>query len=118
MDIKGTFWFTNIQYQLYSTSWNNNWNMQTVSEDGTYTMNGYLEYGSNTDMSHTAYYQMFLNNGSKKSSSNSLIFGGVPGSPSISIGGAPAYAPVKKAAKKDAGSNNDAASTFVSLKKN
>lgn len=118
MDVKGTFWFTNIQYQLYSTSWNNNWNMQTVSEDGTYTMNGYLEYSSNSDMSHTAYYQMFLNNGSTKSSSNSLIFGGAPGSPSVSIGGSPSYAPSKNAVKRSVSSNLAASSKFLSMKKN
>ena len=116
-DIKGTFWFNTIQFQIYSDHWNNNWSNQTVSDDGSYTMNGNMTYGSNSSMNHTGFYQMYLHNGGTKSSSNSLIFGGVPGNPSISIGGTPAYAPARKVAKKDVTSNNEASSTFVSMKK-
>lgn len=116
-DIKGTFWFNTIQFQIYSDHWNNNWSSQTVSDDGSYTMTGYMTYGSNSSMNHTGFYQMYLHNGGTKSSSNSLIYGGVPGNPSISIGGTPAYAPARKVAKKDVTSNNEASSTFVNMKK-
>ena len=81
-------------------------------------MNGKLTYSSNSNMSHTSYFQMYLHNGSIKNSTNSLVFGGSPGSPTISIGGAPpAYASAKNSTRKVVSSgNNKGKSSFVSMK--
>lgn len=86
-EIKGAFWGSTIQYQIYSSDWNNYWDSQTINSDGTYTMTGKLTYSSRSSMGHSSYYQMYLDNGQTIKSSNGLSFGGTPGSPTVSISG-------------------------------
>ena len=86
-EIKGVFWGSTIQYQIYSSDWNNYWESQTVNSDGTYTMTGQLTYSSRSSMGHSSYYQMYLDNGKTIKSSNGLSFGGAPGSPTFSVSG-------------------------------
>lgn len=116
-DIKGSFWFNTIQFQVISNNWTNYWDNQTISKDGAYTMNGNMTYGAKASMSHTCFYQMYLHNGGTKNSTNSLIIGGRPGNPSISIGGAPAYAPAKTKIPNRKAINYNEVSSFVSVQK-
>ena len=88
-EVKGTFWFNNIQYQIYNGNVTNSWEGQTLYEDGIYTMNGIFTHYSSSSVAHTCYYQMFIHDGSTINSDNTLVFSGNPGSPYISIGGAP-----------------------------
>ena len=88
IDVKGCFWFSNAQYQIVSGNWINYWDMQSFPVDDNYKMYGYLEYNSNSELAHSSYYQMFLYDGSSKSSTNSLLFGGVPSCPTVTLGGA------------------------------
>lgn len=88
-DVKGSFWFDTIQFNVIPNDWQYYWGSQTISEDGFFFTDKTLKNGVRSSMSHTGFYKMYLHNGDTKQSTNSIIFGGSPNHPSISIGGAP-----------------------------
>lgn len=96
-DVVGTFWFTDIQFQIHSnsTNWNTSFPMQSATIDGSYSTNASMDASPNTDVNFIGYYQMYLNNGKTIRSTNSLVFRGSPSNPSVSVGSAPAQAPTK-----------------------
>lgn len=88
-DVKGSFWFDTIQFNVIPNDWQYYWESQTISEDGFFFTEKTLKNGVRSSMNHTGFYKMYLHNGDTKQSTNSIIFGGSPNHPSISIGGAP-----------------------------
>lgn len=122
MDVIGAFWMSAIQYQTYSTSsyhWNGSSNWVTIPMDASYTSdNGYMEYGSDVNMSHTLYFRIELTDGSILNSTNSLVFGGVPSNPTIYIGGEPSQAPAINVVREDVLSKEVFTSPFEIVKEN
>lgn len=117
-DIKGSFWFSTIQHQIISSSgWINHWNKQKITNDDSYSFHGYLNYHSGADMSLTMFYQMYLINGTTVNSTNSLVVGGVPGNPTITLGGAPNTSQVRTMTRNNNSDKPNCITSFVSMRK-
>lgn len=71
--IKGCFWMNSLQYTIQQSNWNNHWSTDYEFSDGTFNASG-ISYYSNSDGSHTSYYDIELLDGSHIQSTNYLIF--------------------------------------------
>mgnify|MGYP003295680643 CR=1 FL=1 len=105
-DIKGSFWYDRIQFQL-GGGWSSDWEAFEVEQDLSYVkFNAYITYPGGTDLEHFEYFIMYLTNGDEIASSNALICEGTSDNLSYRIDELPALALMKKSKVKVAFGKN------------
>lgn len=89
-DVKGSLWMSYIQSHVYSNSgWTDNEGSIEIVDNRSYSNPSGMSYYNDSDMNFTYYYMIHLGNGSTLNSTNSVVFGGTPEHPTVSVGGAP-----------------------------